>query len=110
MNLLEAEYQHKDSRRTLTQLFTAPVNQVNLYEAKKGAVLGNHFHKETVEYFHVIKGVLTYNDSQVMTRGSTFVVYPQENHLLKCESDVTLMSFLSKPYDPKEPDLWKKES
>ena len=108
MNLLAPEYQNKDSRRTLSQLFTSDIKQVNLYEAKKGCVLGDHFHKETIEFFHVVRGILTYNDSQVMTRGATFVVYPEEVHKLKCESDVTLMSFLSKPYDSKEPDIWKK--
>jgi len=108
VKLLEPEFEHSDSRRTLTQLFTAPINQVNFYNAKKGAILGDHFHKETIEYFYVTKGTLLYNNERVINRGTTFVVEPQENHILECLTDVQLMTFLTKPFDKEKPDLWKK--
>ncbi len=108
MKLLEPEFKHEDGRRSLTQLFTAPINQVNFYNAKKGAILGDHFHKETIEYFYVTKGTLLYNNERVINRGTTFVVEPQENHTLECMTDVHLMTFLTKPFDKEKPDLWKK--
>lgn len=110
MNLLEPEFYHKDSRRSLSQIFTADIRQVNVYEAKKDAILGDHYHKETVEFFYLAKGTILYNDSTVVNRGNTFVVYPMERHTLKCMTDVTLVSFLSKPYSQGDPDIWKKES
>ena len=110
MILLAEESRHEDSRRTLIQLLTASIKQVNLYEAKKGAILGNHYHKETDEYFFLIRGEVLYNEQRVVKAGDLFVVYPQENHVLECLTDVKLMSFLSKAYSEKETDQWKKES
>ena len=108
MKLLDPEFKHQDARRTLVQLFTAPVNQVNFYDAKKGAILGDHFHKETVEYFYVTKGTLLYNNERIINRGTAFVVEPEENHTLECMTDVQLMTFLTKPFDKENPDLCKK--
>ena len=110
MKLLEPEFEHKDDRRLLQQLFTADVKQVNYYRAKRGAVLGKHFHKETVEYFLITKGTIIYNESKVLNKGECFVVYPEEEHTLDCITDVDLVSFLSKPYSEEEKDIWKKES
>lgn len=108
MELLSPEFQHKDLRRTLTQLITDDIKQVNLYEAKKDAILGNHYHKDTTEYFYIIRGSVTYNDCEVINPGMMFKVSPPEKHLIRCLTDVKLMTFLTKPYDKKEPDLWTK--
>ena len=107
MKLLSPEFTDKDSRRILKQLFTAPIAQVNEYHAKKGSTLGDHFHNETTEYFHVTKGTLLYNNEQVVNRGHTFVVEPKERHSLYCLTDVSMLTFLSKPYPQEEPDIYK---
>ena len=107
MNILVPEYVNQDGRRTLTQLLTAPIQQVNLYEAKRGAYLGNHFHKDTTEYFYVFNGTLVYNEKSIFSKGSLFKVEPPEKHHLECVSDVTFMTFLTKPYDKLNPDLYK---
>ncbi len=109
MNLLEPEFRHEDSRRVLTQLFTASVKQVNLYEAKKGAIQGNHYHKETIEYFLIITGSVRYNGKRELGHGDLFMVVPQENHTLECLTDVTMVTFLTKPYSEKDRDIWKRE-
>lgn len=107
MNILEPEFKHTDARRSLTQLFTSNIAQVNLYEAKRGAILGDHFHKETTEFFYIVKGTLMANE-RVFSRGALFVYYPEENHTIECLTDVTLMTFLSKPFDSENPDLCKR--
>lgn len=107
MTILEPEFKHTDSRRSITQLFTSNIAQVNVYDAKKGAVLGNHYHKETIEFFYIVRGSLIAND-KVLSKGSLFVVYPEEPHTIECLTDVSLMTFLSKPFDLENPDLWKK--
>ena len=106
MKILFPEFNHTDSRRTLTQLLTADLKQINLYEAQEGAVLGNHYHKETIEYFYILQGSLTYNRESVLDEGTLFVVYPTEKHLLTCLTYVKLMSFLTKPYLKENPDIW----
>lgn len=107
MRVLVEESTHEDERRRITQLLTASIKQVNVYEAKKGAVLGNHYHKETDEYFYIVRGTVSYNGSRIFETGDIFVVYPQEVHTLECITDTKLMTFLSKPYSKEEPDLWK---
>ena len=107
MKALLPEFSHKDSRRSLTQLFTAPIAQVNEYHAKKGAILGDHFHNETTEYFHITKGTVTYNDVKIFNRGSTFVVEPGERHTIVCLTEVSMLTFLTKPYSKEEPDTYK---
>lgn len=97
MKILSPEYKHSDSRRTLTQVLTAPVSQVNEYHAKRGSLLGNHSHPYH-EYFHLIKGILIYNESNVISKGSTFVVEPDEKHTLECLTDVHMMAFLEQPF------------
>lgn len=107
MKILQPEFSHKDERRTLTQLFTSPIAQVNEYFAKKGSVLGNHYHKETYEYFYIAKGKVVYNDQFIFKTGGSFLVEPGELHTLICLTDVTMLTFLTKPYSKEEPDTYK---
>lgn len=105
---LKAESVHKDSRRTFTQLFTANIKQVNCTEANHGAILGNHFHKDTIEYFYITRGVLLYNNKEIIRRGDMFVIKPTERHTLKVMSDkATFLTFLTEPYNHDNPDLHK---
>ena len=90
----------------MTQLFTFPVKQINEYHAKKGSVLGNHFHKATREFFHITKGTLVYNDKKVVNKGTTFVVEPNEKHKLECLTDVSMLTFLTKPYTQEDTDTY----
>jgi len=110
MKLIEAEFTHEDERRKLQQLFTKDIKQVNFAQAKEGAVLGNHFHKETIEYFLITSGLVRYNDDKIMSKGDVFVVYPEEVHKLECMTDVDYVSFLTRPYLPESTDIWIKES
>lgn len=109
MNILEAEFVHSDSRRRLSQLATADFKQLNHYEAKRGAILGDHYHKDTIEYFFLVKGTVLYNEEKVINKGSMFVVHPRENHKIECLTDVSLITLLTKPFDKENPDLWQRE-
>lgn len=110
MELIKPEFQHKDLRRTLTQLLTADLKQINVYECKKGTILGDHFHKETIEVFYVIKGRIKYNERPAaILPGQAFIVPPLENHKLRCITRVKLMSFLSKPFVQEDSDTYKLE-
>src|SRR3990167_7431715 len=108
------EFYHNDSRRILTQLVTTPISQVNEYEVKKGAILGEHYHKQTYETFYVTKGAFMVNVNEnrfLASRGTIFTVEPNETHTIEAISeDAKVMTFLSKSYTTEEPDTWKKES
>ena len=111
MEYLKPEFISENNRRTLKQLFTSPIAQVNSYHAKKGAVLGNHYHKETTEYFYITKGTILYNSEKIFYKGDLFRVSPPERHTLEIISpEATFLSFLTRPYTKEHTDIWKKES
>ena len=106
MKFLKPEFEHKDNRRTLTQLLTTDIKQVNVYDANHGAELGNHFHKETIEYFYIVRGTLEYNSNKIVKKGDLFYPDLGERHTVKVLSDkATFMTFLTKPYNKQEPDI-----
>lgn len=108
MKLLKPEFSHTDNRRTLTQLLTSDIKQVNLYECHYGAELGNHFHKKTIELFYIINGVLIYNKKRILRKGDLFSVEPVEKHSLLVKSDkATFMTFLTKSYSKEDTDTYE---
>ena len=116
MKVLTPEFIHKDSRRTLKQLFTDDIKQVNFYEARRNAVLGNHFHKITTEYFYILKGSVivttwkrgeTIHDVRILNTDDYFRVDPFENHTVQCMTNTKILTFLSKPYKDSDPDIYK---
>ena len=110
MKLLSHEYQNKDTRRTLTQLLTADVKQINLYDVSKNAVLGNHFHLLTTEYFLILQGsfrVSVGNKSFAVRKNQFFAVLPPLRHSLKCLSQSGhFLTFLTKAYQKEKPDIY----
>ncbi len=108
MKFLKPEHKSHDTRRTIIQLLTADIKQINVYEAFHGSTLGNHFHKETTEYFYIMSGCLIYNMKNILRKGDLFIVEPNEKHSLTVKSDkATFMTFLTKPYTLEKPDIWK---
>ncbi|OGU35103.1 MAG: hypothetical protein A2068_06430 [Ignavibacteria bacterium GWB2_35_6b] len=50
-----------DHRGEITDLIDGfDVNSITLITSKKGAVRGNHFHKQTIQYLYLIEGKLEY--------------------------------------------------
>lgn len=119
INLIPSEFTHSDERRTLTQLFSGDIKQVNVYEAKKNSVLGNHYHKSTTEYFYISRGTVyvechrqgtpSVGESKLLDAGSTFKIEPGYVHTVECMTDVTMLTFLSQPYTNDNPDTFKEE-
>lgn len=111
MRHLKPEFIDKDERRSLTQLATADIKQINLYQANRKAVLGNHFHKKTFEFFLILKGAFNLvvgSKHEVVTHGDFFVVEPPERHTLTCISKKgEFLTFLTIPYNKKEPDIFR---
>lgn len=118
LNLLTPEFEHKDSRRVLTQLVTDNIQQVNSYQVNKGCVLGGHYHKDTDEYFYITKGTFAvfmhplgskHALSRILNKNSFFVARSSFVHSLEALTNGEFLTFLTKPFDQKEPDLWQDE-
>ena len=100
----------KDNRRILSNLLKADIKDINYWEARKGSILGNHYHRKTVEYFFITKGsgLLTLDDKRhLIIKGSFFKVKPLEKHSIECLSNLNFLTFLSEPYDESNPDIYK---
>jgi len=115
MRILTPETVNKNNKRTLTQLFTADIKQVNTYSVTRGAILGNHYHKETYEYFYITKGsfLMQSKDKQgvliekVIGPGSLFVIEPYTVHTIESLSkDGQFMTFLTKEFKQESPDIY----
>lgn len=118
MEILNPELYLPSNRRNLTQLFTKRIEQVNFYEAKKGSVLGDHYHKKTTEIFFIVKGSIILHThfnksrvshSEVVNKNTCFRINPQEVHIIECLTDCNFLTFLTHPFDNKNPDLHKEE-
>lgn len=109
MQILAPEFVHADNRRSLKQLLTENIKQINHYEAAKGSILGNHYHKKTSEYFYIVKGSILYNNLKILNRNTLFLVEPGEMHTIKCLTEVNMLTFLTKPYTHDDPDIFKEK-
>ena len=116
LNLLQPEFEHTDSRRSLKQLLTADIKQVNTYQVTKGAMLGEHYHKLTYEYFYVVKGSFLVvlrsigvkgKVSQVLNKESLFCVQPFIVHTLEALTNGEIITFLTKPYTKEHSDTYR---
>lgn len=111
MEILSSEFVTKDSRRELQQLLTADIKQINNYHAERGAILGDHYHRSTTEYFYVTRGtfmVQVSSNSFAANPGFFFRVDPGEKHTLEALTDkASFLTFLSEPYDNDRPDIYK---
>jgi|TARA_B110000902_G_scaffold230324_1_gene271751 dTDP-4-dehydrorhamnose 3,5-epimerase-like enzyme len=92
------------------------IKQVNILFSYANTIRGNHFHKETEEYFYIINGKVSVTTTDVNTKeekifivesGGYFHVYPYNLHVLKFIEDTHIMSFYSKEFDPKDTDIYQ---
>jgi len=98
---------------------TIAVGEVFLLYSKPGAVRGNHDHKETVEYFKVVKGRTTFLLSDVKGDGyeeveldessnDVLIVFPNTIHSFKNNTNEELIIVVvsSRGYDDKNADTF----
>jgi quercetin dioxygenase-like cupin family protein len=108
---LNPEAAISDNRRKMVQLLTADIKQVNYWKAVSGSILGNHYHKDTTEYFYILCGEATLEitgEPPTKLRIDDFVmISPNKVHTLKCHTDLEFLTFLSKPFNPEHQDLWR---
>jgi mannose-6-phosphate isomerase-like protein (cupin superfamily) len=108
------ELESVDGRRTLRQILTADIKQINHIFATSRSTLGNHYHKNTTEYFYVISGEGTleygecYENMLFLQKGSMAKIEPMTPHRITCWYNIEFMTFLTKEHSKDFPDIWTK--
>ena len=91
MKIITSEVNHRDERGAIMDLIeSANINAVTFISFKKGAVRGNHYHKQTTQWNYVLKGkiklVAQVGDGSVeetiLGEGGFAVTEPMEKHAL----------------------------
>jgi dTDP-4-dehydrorhamnose 3,5-epimerase-like enzyme len=90
----------EDERGSITDILRQePIDYVTIIASKKGALRGNHVHKETVQYVYVMEGKLKalsqMPDEPVRTTvleiGDMIVNVPNEGHAFEALEDTTFL-------------------
>ena len=97
MKIRKIEVATEDDRGTISDiLYKDNINHVAVITSKKGALRGNHYHKETTQYIFMNEGCLRYwyadigsDDVQsiLVERGWLVETPPREIHALECVTD-----------------------
>lgn len=101
--------QHADARGAIVDMFyNTNINHGCLITNAPGAIRGNHYHMETVQYTLVLDGTLTYwwkpvgssepAQSRVLAHGDMAISDANEIHAMQAgESGCTFLAFASGP-------------
>lgn len=95
-----------DDRGDITDIVeNVPFDSLTLITVTKGAVRGNHYHKETTQYTYLLEGQCYYY-SQVpgqeaekvrVSKGDLIVSPPLESHAFEALEDSVLLAFCKGP-------------
>lgn len=109
-------YVRQDARGTLTEVLNEGAwGSVLTGRMNAGAILGNHYHKKTLLYFHLLSGQAVIRTCDVRTgeRGELVLNADEGTYLQTMESHAICFaqasSFImlkSQRYDPDEPDTY----
>ncbi|HJO88115.1 MAG TPA: cupin domain-containing protein [Alphaproteobacteria bacterium] len=90
----------EDERGSITDILRQePIDYVTIITSKKGALRGNHVHKETVQYVYVMEGKLKALSQMpdepvcttVLEAGDLIVNVPNEGHAFEALEDTTFL-------------------
>ncbi|HDZ85894.1 MAG TPA: hypothetical protein ENH35_05110 [Candidatus Moranbacteria bacterium] len=110
---------HKDKRGSLEGLINfGQWREVNLIQSQTNIVRGNHYHKETIELFVILKGKILVRTQKVeddnlagpvceniVQTGHVFMVEPYINHTFHIIKSSKWINILSKKIEKDNPDI-----
>lgn len=114
MELIQLKVASKDERGEIIDLLdNENVNAITLITFKKGAVRGNHYHKETIQWNYVMSGsikLVTQEPGQekietVMHQGDLTMTRANERHTLVGLEDSRVLVFTKGPRSGQNYDL-----
>ncbi len=100
MDVTKITTDFEDERGAITDILRQePIDYVTVITSKKGALRGNHVHKETVQYVYVMDGRLKALSQMpgepvrtaVLSKGDLIVNMPQEGHAFEALEDTTFL-------------------
>jgi quercetin dioxygenase-like cupin family protein len=93
----------EDARGTIRDIFAhSPKDTCTIIVSKKGAVRGNHYHRESTQYTYVVSGQLTMLsqkvgetaiEKHVLQPGDLMTHGPNEAHALIADEDTVFLAF-----------------
>jgi len=115
--VLEPEYERNDERGLFQEIVSAgPWESLIRGEMRKGAVIGNHYHKITKIFFFLVKGMVRIRTVHVQTgMRDEFIVkgnqgtllIPYESHAIEFLEDSEIVMLKTHRYDPDAPDTFE---
>lgn len=109
-------YMRQDSRGSLTEIINHGTwRSVLTGDMHAGAVIGDHYHKVTDVYVHMLTGkavvhtVLVNEESRdgfVIDAGQGAFLPAMESHRVRFTEASTFILLKSQPFDPKHPDTY----
>ena len=111
MKIIETEVNHRDDRGAIMDLIErANINAVTFISFKKGAVRGNHYHKQTTQWNYVLRGKIRLvaqagdqvPEEAILESGGFAVTEPMEKHALVGVEDSEMLVFTQGPRGGKE--------
>ena len=111
MKRINTEVSFRDARGEITDLIEKEnINAVTLISFSKGAVRGNHYHKQTTQWNYVISGQIKLASQvpsesiveTVMEPGDLTVTGPNDRHALVALEDSKVLVFTKGPRGGKE--------
>lgn len=82
-----------------------PIHHVTLITSRRGAIRGNHYHDETIQYLYMIEGRMRLTtqmpggtvESVILSKGDLAVNVPAERHAMRALDDCVFMVFTKGP-------------
>ncbi len=106
MELRKIKPAHEDDRGTITDILADEViDHITSIHSKKGAIRGNHYHKDTLQAIYVLSGqmklVTQLPDepilSTILVEGDLAITPSWESHTFQAIEDTTFMVFTRGP-------------
>ena len=100
MDVTKITSDFEDERGSITDILRQePIDYVTIITSKKGALRGDHVHKETVQYVYVMEGKLKALSQMpdepvcttVLEAGDLIVNVPNEGHAFEALEDTTFL-------------------
>lgn len=105
-----------DERGTFIEVLNeGPWHCVLTGTMKRGAVMGNHYHKQTVVYVYLIDGTAIVRtvdvesgrrDELVLTAGNGLRLPTMHSHAIRFTESSSFILLKSRPYDAQQPDTY----
>jgi quercetin dioxygenase-like cupin family protein len=109
-------YRRDDERGSFHEIFNGFEARTLVFgRMRAGAVMGNHYHRATRVYFHLLRGSAEVEtvavgggdrDAFALTAGQGVILEPGESHAIRYREDSEFLMAKSRPYSDDDPDTY----